>query len=346
MNTIDVEIDIAIVGATGVVGEALIEALDSSLMDLGFEVGELHLLASTRSDGETRMYRQRPLLVESLDDFDFARVQLAFFAAPAAVAAEYAPLAVEQGCRVIDFSVRFRADPQVPLVVAGVNDEALASGDCLLVALPGALTTDLSLIVRPIHQVTEICRIHVASYQSVSTAGQAGARELARQTSCLLNGLPVEPGLFPEQIAFNIVPQVGEIDREGHSETELDLVAELRKLMEGEEIPLSATCVQVPIFYGSCQAISLEMRYPTEIEEVVGILKGIEGLELADPISHYATSLAMVEKASGFRCAVGRIRSSLTIENGIDLWIVSDAVKNSTIFNAFQVASGLIKYSC
>lgn len=341
MNTID----IAIVGATGAIGEALIEALDSPSTCPGFEVGELHLLASAGSDDQTRMFRQRPLLVESLDDFDFSRVQLAFFAAPASVAAEFVQVALDQGCRVIDFSSQFRGDPQVPLVVAGVNSDELAGADCPLVALPDALATDLSLIVQPIHQVTEISRIHVASYQSVSTAGQVGARELARQTSCLLNGLPVEPKLFPRQIAFNIVPEVGALDLDGHSQAELGLVAELRKLMAGEAIPLSVTCVQVPTFYGSCQAISLEMRYPTGIEEIAEILRGVEGLELANPVRAYSTSLAVIEKDSAFRCSVGRIRPSLSIDSGIDLWTVSDAVKNSTIFNALQVASSLIKYS-
>ncbi len=341
MNTVD----IAIVGASGAIGGALIEALENPPLDLGFEVGELYLLASARSDGETRIFRQRPLLLENLDGFDFARVQLVFLAAPAAVAAEYAQAVLDQGCRVIDFSTRFRAEPDVPLVVAGVNSDELTEADHRLVALPDALATDLSLVVQPIHRVMEISRVHVASYQSVSSAGQAGARELARQTSSLLNGLPVEPELFPEQIAFNIIPEVGVLDRDGHSRAERDLLAELRKLMRGEIIPLGVTCVQVPVFYGSCQAISLEMRYPTAVEEIVAILRDVEGLELADPVRAYSTSLAMIEKGPEFRCSVGRIRASLAIENGIDLWTVSDAVKNSTISNALWVANGLIKYS-
>lgn len=341
MNTVD----IAIVGASGAIGAALIEALDNSLLELDFGVGELYLLASARSDGETRIFRQRPLLLESLDGFDFSRVQLAFFATPAAVSSEYVQVATEQGCRVIDFSTRFRAEPGVPLVVAGVNSDELADADHRLVALPDALATDLSLIVQPIHRVMEISRVHVASYQSVSSAGQAGTRELARQTSSLLNGMPVEPELFPQQIAFNIVPEVGGLDQDGHSRAERDLLAELRKLMRGEVIPLSVTCVQVPIFYGSCQAISLEMRYPAEVEEIVAILRAVEGLELADPVQAYSTSLATIEKGSQFRCSVGRIRASLAIDNGMDLWTVSDAVKNSAISNALWVASDLIKYA-
>ena len=339
-------INVAVAGATGAIGEALIEALDKT----EFTSGDLYLLASQASNGETRLYKNRPVLVEDMASFDFAQVQLVFLAVPESVSRDYADPLMAAGCRVVDFSAYFRHDHSVPLVVAGVNSEALQEGGydggtaSEIVALPDSLAVDLSHVLHPIHQNTEIVRINVASYQSVSSAGREGAKELARQTSNLLNGLPVEPAIFPQQIAFNVVPELGGMQDSGHSGAELSLVNEMRRVLQDQNLPISATCVQVPIFYGTCQAVNIETRYPVDVEEVIGILRGVDELEVSVGGSQVTYPVPLtVADSSGKGCSVGRIRASIGIENGIDLWIVSDSVRKSAVYNALGVAKLLIK---
>lgn len=335
-------INVVVVGATGAVGEALIEALDES----EFTSGELYLTASEASIGETRLYKKRPVLVENLADFDFSQVQLAFFAVPEQVSRDYADQAISAGCQVVDFSTCFRDERSVPLVVAGVNAEVLGEDNYDLVALPNTLAIDLSQVLAPIHGNSEIVRINVATYQSVSSAGKRGVAELARQTSNLLNGLPVEPELFGQQIAFNILPEVGDLEKTGHSRAEVGLVSEMRRIMADDTLAISATCVQVPVFYGACQAVNIETRYPLAVDEVARLLRGIEGLKvsLGNSRRNYPVPVAVVNGRAE-RCSVGRVRASVGIENGIDLWIVSDSVRKSAVYNAIGVAKLLLKSS-
>ena len=335
-------INVVVVGATGATGEALIEALDES----EFTSGDLYLAASEASLGETGLYKKRPVMVENLADFDFSQVQLAFFAVPEEVSRDYADQAISAGCQVIDLSCCFRNEESVPLVVSGVNSEVLEEDNYDLVALPDSLTVDLSQVLKPIHGNSEIVRINVATYQAVSSAGKKGATELARQTSNLLNGLPVEPELFAQQIAFNILPEVGELDESGHSSAELGLVNDMRRVMADDTLAISATCVQVPVFYGSCQAVSIETRYPLAIDELVSVLRDVEGLDVStgNAQRNYPVPLAVIDKAAE-ACSVGRIRTSIGIENGIDLWIVSDSVRKSAANNAIGVAKLLLKSS-
>ncbi len=338
MNTVNV----VVVGATGAVGEALIDALDRS----EFTSGEMYLVASEASIGASKLYKKRPILVEDLADFDFSQVQLAFFAVPDSVSRDYVEQALSCGCKVIDFSACYRQENTVPLLVAGVNSALLEEDDYQLIALPDSLAVDLSQVLQPIHLNTEITRINVATYQPVSSAGREGAKELARQTSNLLNGLPIEPQIFPHQIAFNILPQVGELEPSGHSSSELGLVNELRRVMDDVSLQISATCVQVPIFYGSCQALNIETRYPIDVDEVIGLLRENANLKVSksDSLPNYSAPLAVVDSDLG-DCYVGRIRASVGIENGLDLWIVSDSVRKGAVNNALRVAKLLLKSS-
>ncbi|RLA54704.1 MAG: aspartate-semialdehyde dehydrogenase [Gammaproteobacteria bacterium] len=335
-------VNIVVVGATGAVGEALIEALDEA----DFTSGDLYLAASESSVGETKMYKKRPVLVEDLASFDFSRVQLAFFAVPEQVSRDCAELVVSAGCQLIDFSACFRDDPAVPLMVAGVNSHVLEGGADNLVALPDSLTVDLSHVLYPIHQDVEVVRLNVATYQAVSSAGQKGIKELAGQTASLLNGLPVEAEAFAQQIAFNVIPEVGGLLDSGHSRAEVGLVGELRCVLEDAALAVSATCVQVPVFYGSCQVVNIETRYPYAVDEVISVLNADEDVNIFSASSNQQCPAPITVADMAARgCCVGRIRASIGVENGIDLWIVSDNVRKSAVKNAIAVAKLLLKDS-
>jgi aspartate-semialdehyde dehydrogenase len=327
----------AIAGATGAIGEALIEALEK----VEFSIGELYLLASEESIGETRMYKNRPLAVANMEDFDFDQVQLVFFALPEEVSANYIERVALADCYLIDFSRYSRMDSTVPLVVAGVNTAEIDESDSKHVALPDSLTVDLSHVLKPIHEDVEIVRVNTATYQGVSSAGREGVRELALQASNRLSGLPLEGHVFAHEMAFNIVPQIGALNDSGHSMAELGLVSEIRRVMADQALIINATCVQVPIFYGSCQAISIETRYPVTVEEIIGVLQRSADIEVFAESSSYPVPLAEASSANT-RC-VGRIRASLGTENGIDLWLASDNACNSAAENAVDVAKLLLK---
>lgn len=330
-------VNIAIAGATGAIGEALVDALDKS----EFTTGELYLLASRDSIGETKMYNDRPLAVTDLEEFDFEQVQLVFFALPAQVSARYAERVTQADCYLIDFSDCFRKDSSVPLIVAGVNSSELDGGHHKLVALPDSLAVDLSHILKPVHDDVEIVRVNTATYQGVSSAGREGVTELALHTSNRLNGMPSERQVFDEEIAFNVIPQIGAIDEYGHSQAELGLVGEIRRVMAEEALSISATCVQVPIFYGCCQAVTIETRYPVAVDEILGVLKRAGGTKVFAKVSTYPVPLA--ESSSKYTRSVGRVRTSVGIENGIDLWLSSDNACNSAVANAIGAAKLLLK---
>lgn len=335
-------INIAVVGATGVIGGALIDALGAAALT----EGELRAVASTASVNETVMYNKRTVAVEALESFDFSQVALVFFAVPAPVSGSYAPAALAAGCQVIDLSGCYRADAAIPLVVYGVNDGILlADNSSDIVALPDSLATDLSWVLKPVHDEVEITRVSVATYQGVSSAGRAGVGELAAQSASLLSGVTTEPEVFGRQVAFNVIPQVGEMSDSQHSRAEIGLINEVRRVLGDRTLQMSATCVQVPVFYGYCQAVNFETRYPVEAEQVVRWLKGAAGLTVF-PVNNTHPYPVPVDGANAENgCSVGRIRNSIGVENGIDLWIASDNVQKSAIINAIHTAKLLLKDS-
>ena len=247
--------DVAVVGGTGAVGATLIELL----AEREFPVGKLHVLASSRSAGETVLFRNRPVMVADAADFDFAQVQLAFFAAGGTVAAELAPKAAAAGCIVIDKSSHFRQDPDVPLVVPEVNAEALAGYTKRnIIACPNCSTIQVAVALKPLYDAVGVERVNVATYQSVSGAGKAGIEELAKQTAELLNGRGAKPKVFPRQMAFNVLPQIDAFTDNGYTKEEMKMVWETRKIFADEEIQVNPTCVRVPVFHGHSVALHVE----------------------------------------------------------------------------------------
>ena len=332
--------DVAVVGGTGAVGATLIELL----AEREFPVGKLHVLASSRSAGETVLFRNRPVMVADAADFDFAQVQLAFFAAGGTVAAELAPKAAAAGCIVIDKSSHFRQDPDVPLVVPEVNAEALAGYTKRnIIACPNCSTIQVAVALKPLYDAVGVERVNVATYQSVSGAGKAGIEELAKQTAELLNGRGAKPKVFPRQMAFNVLPQIDAFTDNGYTKEEMKMVWETRKIFADEEIQVNPTCVRVPVFHGHSVALHVETGKPITREEARKLFKKAPGITLVDELKPggYATP---VSEASGKDSVyVSRVRQDISYPCGLDLWVVADNLRKGAALNSVQIAEILVK---
>jgi len=332
--------DVAVVGATGAVGEAMLEILDQR----GFPVGEVHALASARSAGKRVAFGARQLKVVDLATFDFARVQIALFSAGGKVSAEHAPRAAAAGCVVIDNSSHFRQDPDVPLVVAEVNPAALVGYRTRnIIANPNCSTMQMVVVLKPLHDAAHIERINVATYQSVSGAGAKAVAELGRQSAQLLNGLPIEPAVFPRQIAFNVIPQIDVFQDNGYTREEMKMVWETRKILGEPGIGVNATAVRVPVFYGHSEAVHLETRRKLSAAEARDLLAVAPGVKVLDDRGPGGYPTPVTEAAGQDPVWVGRIREDLSHERGLDLWIVADNIRKGAALNAVQLAELLVK---
>ncbi|MEN1729120.1 MAG: aspartate-semialdehyde dehydrogenase [Pseudomonadota bacterium] len=327
---------VAVVGATGMVGEALLEILDQR----DFPVSEVIALASERSVGRQVNFGSRSLSVDDLATFDFKGVDFALFSAGGSVSAEHAPRAAAAGCTVIDNTSHFRMQPDVPLVVPEVNGEVLAnwpgSG---IIANPNCSTIQMLLAIAPIHRAVGISRINVATYQSVSGAGRQAMEELGRQCADRFNFRDPEPSVFDAPIAFNVIPAIDRLEDNGYTREELKMHKETRRILDSDQIAVNATAVRVPVFIGHGEAIHLETVDSIEIEELRTLLEGAPGVRVLE-----AGSLATpLEEATGNdEVWVSRIRKDLTHPQGIDLWVVSDNIRKGAALNAIQIAEELI----
>ena len=332
--------DIAVVGATGAVGEVMLELLAQR----NFPVGELYALASERSAGETVLFNKRPVLVENLAEFDFSKVQIALFSAGGSISAQYAPVAADAGCVVIDNTSEFRYDDDVPLVVPEVNPEALGGYNARnIIANPNCSTIQMLVALKPIQDEVGIDRINVATYQSVSGSGRKGVNELAGQTAKLLNGLPVETDAYPRQIAFNVLPHIDDFQDNGYTREEMKMVWETRKIFGDNSIRVNPTCVRVPVFYGHAEAVHIETHVPITVDEVRAMMVDAPGVELLDECADGGYPTPVGEGAGKDAVYVGRIREDISHPNGLNLWIVSDNVRKGAALNSVQIAELLIE---
>ncbi|MFN7098644.1 MAG: aspartate-semialdehyde dehydrogenase, partial [Gammaproteobacteria bacterium] len=250
-------VNVAILGATGVVGEAAIEIL----AERKFPVKTLFPLASSRSEGATVMFNQKPYLVEDVTNFDFSQVEVAIFSAGAEISAIYAPKAAAAGCIVIDNTAQFRYDTDIPLVVPEVNPQAIEQyKNRGIIANPNCSTIQLVVALKPISDAVGITRINFASYQSVSGAGREGLHELAEQTAAMLSGQKRKSNVFPLQIAFNLIPQIDIFQENGYTKEEMKVVWETQKIFEDDHIMINPTAVRVPVFFGHSEAVHIETR--------------------------------------------------------------------------------------
>ncbi len=332
---------VAMVGATGAVGETLL----AILAERDFPVSELVPLASERSAGGKLMFAGKELVVQLLDTYDFAGVDIAFFSAGGSVSREHAPRAAAAGAVVIDNTSEFRYQDDIPLVISEVNPHAIAQYTQRgIIANPNCSTMQMLVALAPIHRAAQIERINVATYQSVSGAGRSGMEELGRQTAALLNFQSVEPGKkFPAQIAFNVIPQIDDFQPNGYTKEEMKLVWETRKILEDESIQVNPTAVRVPVFYGHSEAVHIETSEKISAEQARELLHQAPGVVLVDERQPGGYPTAVGEAAGNDAVYVGRIREDISHERGLDLWIVSDNIRKGAALNAVQIAELLIE---
>jgi len=332
--------NVAIVGATGAVGEALVSILD----ERDFPVGELYLLASERSAGTKVVFRNKSIMVTDLAEFDFNQAHIGLFSAGGSVSAEYAPKAAAAGCVVVDNTSHFRYDSDIPLVVPEVNGKALANfSQRNIIANPNCSTIGLVVALKPIYEALGIKRINIATYQAVSGSGKSAIEELAGQTAALLNGQPVEPKVYPKQIAFNVLPHIDAFQENGYTKEEMKMVWETQKIFDDPNILVSATCARVPVFYGHSEAVQIETSEPVDLSDVINLLEQAEGVEVMDKRESGGYPTPVTEAADSNPVYVGRIRKDISLENGISFWLVSDNIRKGAALNSIQIAEMLIK---
>jgi aspartate-semialdehyde dehydrogenase len=333
--------DIAIVGATGAVGETIL----SILQEREFPFGKLFLLASERSAGEILMFDDVAIPVENLANFDFSQAQIALFSAGSKVSAEFAPKAAKAGCIVIDNTSQFRYEKDIPLVISEVNPHAIKQAfKRNIIANPNCSTMGMLVALKPIHDAVGITRINVVTYQSVSGAGRDGITELAEQTTKLISGQPIKkPKTFAKQIAFNVIPQIGDFQDNGYTFEEMKMVWETQKILEDETIQVNPTNVRVPVFYGHSCAVHLETRKKITAKQAKELLKKAPGISVVDKHAAGGYPTPTTEAAGTDPVYVGRIREDISHPNGLDLWVVSDNVRKGAALNAVQIAELLAK---
>ena len=332
--------DVAVVGATGVVGEALLEMLSARK----FPTRNVYALASERSVGKTLMSGNRPLDVENLAEFDFSKVQIALFSAGASISAEYAPKAAAAGCVVIDNTSQFRYDDDIPLVVPEVNPEAIADHKNRgIIANPNCSTIQMVVVLKPIYDAVGVKRINVCTYQAVSGAGRSAVEELVRQTTAMLNGRSPEIDGDAKQIAFNAVPHIDVFEDNRYTKEEMKMVWETRKILGDQDILVNPTAVRIPTFFGHSEALHIETRDKITADEVSALLAKSPGIVVLDGVEIGQYPTAATEGSGADAVFVGRIREDISHPTGINLWVVADNIRKGAALNSVQIAEILAK---
>jgi aspartate-semialdehyde dehydrogenase len=331
---------VAVVGATGAVGEAMLQ----TLTDRKFPAADVFPLASQRSAGTRVQCAGRNLTVGNLADFDFSRAQIALFSAGASVSRDYAPKAAAAGCVVIDNTSQFRYDDDVPLVVPEVNPQAIAAYEQRgIIANPNCSTIQMVVALKPIYDAVGIERVNVCTYQAVSGTGKSAIEELASQSAALLNGRDIECRVYPKQIAFNALPHIDVFLDNGYTKEEMKMVWETQKILGDERIRVNPTAVRIPVFYGHSEAIHIETGREISADEARELLRSAPGIEVLDERRDGGYPTAVTEAAHRDAVFVGRIRQDISHARGLDLWVVADNVRKGAALNSVQIAEHLIK---
>ncbi|KTC84324.1 aspartate-semialdehyde dehydrogenase [Legionella cincinnatiensis] len=329
------ELNVAIVGATGAVGETFLTVLE----ERNFPVKTLYPLASSRSVGKTVVFKNNELDVLDLAEFDFSKADIALFSAGGSVSKEYAPKAAASGCVVVDNSSCFRYEDDVPLVVPEVNPHRIAEyKNRGIIANPNCSTIQMVVALKPLHDAAGISRINVATYQSVSGTGKKAISELVSQVGDLLNGKPPHVNVYSQQIAFNAIPHIDQFEDNGYTREEMKMVWETRKIMEDEHIMVNPTAVRVPVIYGHSEAIHIELKRAMTAEEARALLSKAPGVKVIDNIGKASYPTAIKNAVGRDEVFVGRIRADISHPNGLNLWIVADNIRKGAASNAVQIA--------
>ena len=331
--------NVAIVGATGAVGEQMREVLD----ERQFPVGELRLLASERSVGQFLPFQNRQLPVEVLNEDSFKDIDIGLFSAGGSVSAKFAPLAVAAGAVVVDNTSVFRMEPDIPLVVPEVNAKEIVNYKTRgIIANPNCSTIQMVVALKPIHDAARIKRVVVSTYQSVSGAGRKAMEELSQQVAALFNGKEIEKAKFPHQIAFNCIPHIDVFMDGGYTKEEWKMIEETRKIFGEPNLPVTATTVRVPVFCSHSESVNVETYVKLSANEARRILREAPGVIVADEPENNVYPMA-IDATGKDATYVGRIREDKSVANGLNLWVVSDNLRKGAALNAVQIAEILIR---
>ena len=329
------QLNVAIVGVTGAVGEAFLTVLE----ERKFPIKTLYPLASSRSVGKTVFFCNKHLEVLDLAEFDFSKVDIALFSAGGSVSKEYAPKAAAAGCVVIDNTSCFRYENDIPLVVPEVNAHRIIDyKNRGIIANPNCSTIQMVVALKPIYDAVGISRINVATYQSVSGSGKKAISELVSQVADLLNGRPAKSEIYPQQIAFNAIPHIDQFEDNGYTREEMKMVWETRKILEDETIMVNPTAVRVPVIYAHSEAINLELKKPMTAAQARALLSKAPGVKVVDNPSKSSYPTALSNAVGHDEVFVGRIRADISHPNGLNLWVVADNIRKGAATNAVQIA--------
>ncbi len=328
---------VAVVGATGVVGQEVLKILE----ERDFPVKELILLSSERSAGTRLQYKDQNIVVKVLTETSFKGVDFAIFSAGGSISKTYAPLAVEQGAIVIDNTSHFRMDPKVPLIVPEVNGDTLTAKD-RLIANPNCSTAQMVLILKPLYDKVGLERVVISTYQSVSGAGKEAVLELENQTRRNLQGQSSNADVFPYHISFNVIPQIDAFTDNGYTKEEMKMIQETQKILNDDRIRLTATTVRVPVFVGHSEAINIQTKKSISPNQARSLLKKSPGVQVLDDpkTAKYPTPRELAGEDDVY---VGRIRTDISQDNGLELWCVGDNLRKGAALNAVQIAEHLIQ---
>lgn len=332
--------DVAVVGATGAVGEVML----AMLAQRQFPVGQVYALASARSVGKKVAYGDQQIEVQDLAAFDFSKVQIGLFSAGASVSDEYAPKAAASGCIVIDNTSRFRYEDNIPLVVPEVNPEAIANyKQTGIIANPNCSTIQMVVALKPIHDAVGITRVNVATYQAVSGTGKEAIDETLQQTKAILAGEPVSSEVYPKQIAFNALPHIDEFMENGYTKEEMKMVWETCKILGDDTIKVNPTAVRIPVIYGHSEAVHIEMKQALSAQDARQLLSQAPGVVVMDDHNDGGYPTAATEADGNDPVYVGRIRNDISHPQGLNMWVVSDNLRKGAALNSIQIAECLIE---
>ena len=328
--------NIAIVGATGNVGRKIIEVLEKK----NFSIDNLYLVASSKSAGSKLKFKGQEIEVENLESFDFSRAKIIFFSAGRKISEKYVPLAAKNSV-VIDNSSHFRMDPDVPLIVPQVNSNDLKNIKKNIIANPNCSTAQLVIILKPLHDLFNIKRVVISTYQATSGAGKAPMDELVEQTKLSLENKKISSKNFTKQIAFNAIPHIDVFVDEGYTKEEVKMVNETKKILDNK-IKLTATCVRIPVMVSHAESLNIEFEKPFTLEKIVEALDGADGCKVIDDRKDggYITPVEAEGKNETF---ISRIRKDNSNKNTINLWCVSDNLLRGAALNAVEIAEAYIK---
>lgn len=334
------KINVAIVGATGLVGSTTLALLE----ERQFPIESLYLLASHRSVGETRQFKGKTYAVEAIDGFDFTKTHLAFFSVGNTIVEKYVPLAVAAGNCVIDKSSFYRRDSTIPLIVPEVNFDVLNTyAEKNIIANPNCNTIPIVVALKPIYDAVGITRMNIATYQSVSGTGKEAVMELRKQSADVLEDKPVRPQVYSQQIAFNVLPHIDDFWENGYTQEEMKMVWEIKKIFQDDEIKINPTAVRVPVFCGHSAAVHIETREKMTARDAIQLLKNAPGVQVSEEMTRYPTPV--MDAAGKDGVYVGRVRNDISHSHGLNFWIVADNLRKGAALNAIQIAERVLRLS-